>query len=106
MKDNSLIDNVMLVERYKRAIPEMERMLETGSFFYIAGSLILNIEDPETKKGYINIEVRPIDDYASDTIRKGQYLASQLYVKHKKESCAFYKQAISNIAEYESTSRA
>ena len=95
-----LIHDVKLVEKYKNAIPEMERMLELGGYYYVAGTLCLNIKDPVSGDNFTGIDILPIDDYASDIIRKGQYLASQLFVLHKEGSC-FYAQAQDNVKKYE-----
>jgi len=99
-----LIAQTKLVEKYKLAIPELERMLEHDAYYYIAGTLILNIPNPATSKTFMDIDIEPINNYASDIIRKGQYLASQIFVKHKKKTCFSYDDAVSNITEYEKVS--
>lgn len=98
-----LISEVRLVEKYKLAIPLMEKMLTGGGFYYIAGSLMLSMVDPATGSAITAIDIKPIDDYASDIIRKGQYLASQLFVKHKGKTCYSYSEAAKNILKYEHT---
>ena len=98
-----LISEVKLVEKYKLAIPLMEKMLANGGFYYMAGSLMLDMFDPVTGLSLTAIDIKPIDDYASDTIRKGQYLASQLFVKNKGKTCYSYPEAAKNILKYEHT---
>ena len=98
-----LISEVKLVEKYKQAIPLMEKMLANGGFYYVAGSLMLVMTDPLEGTKYTEINIKPIDDYASETIRKGQYLASQLFVKHKGKTCYSYSEAAKNILKYEHT---
>ena len=98
-----LISEVKLVERYKQAIPLMEKMLKDGGYYYIAGSLMLAMVDPVTGNSMTEILIKPIDDYASETIRKGQYIASQIFVKHKGKTCYSYPEAAKNILKYEHT---
>lgn len=96
-----LIDSVKLVEKWKLATPLMERILIHGGFCYFAGSLMLKMEDPITHAVITDINILPIDDHASEIIRKGQYLASQIYVKHKAPTCCFQTLAKENIEKYE-----
>lgn len=96
-----LIDSVKEVEKAKQAIPFLRRQLEDGSFTYMAGSLILSMSDPTSDSKYTCMNVRPIQETESEIIREAQYLTSLMYVKHKGETCHFYKQALSNIEEYE-----
>jgi hypothetical protein len=96
-----LIEGVRLVEKYKQAIPELERLLVTGGYCYFAGSLMLSMKDPMTGAKLTAIDIKPIGDSASEIIQKGQYLASLLFVAHKSKTSCFYNQALSNIEDYE-----
>ena len=99
--ENDLVYNVKLVEKYKRALPDLKRRLEEDSFFYIAGTLVVNGPDPVENSKYITIDIEQIGDYESEIIREAMYLASLIFVKHKKETCFRYQTALSNIEEYE-----
>jgi len=98
-----LIAQTRLVEKYKLAIPELEGILKLGGYCYIAGSLCLNIKDPHSDLNFTAIDIHPISETNSEIIQKAQYLASQIFVKHKKKTCFSYNQAVSNIKEYEET---
>jgi len=54
--------------------------------------------DPD--KDMVSFEPKPIEDYESKIIRRGQYLVSKIYAKHKK-GCHYYETALSNIEQYE-----
>lgn len=102
-RETDLIHNVRLVEKYKQAIPILQDMLAHGNFYYCAGSLILQMSDPTdpgTASLITSINIEDINEYESEIIRKGQYLASKLFVQHKQGSC-FYQQALDNVEEYE-----
>jgi len=93
-----LIDAVLEVEKYKLALPSLEEMVEQGNFsMYIAASLMIKY-DPD--KDMVSFEPKPIEDYESKIIRRGQYLVSKIYAKHKK-GCHYYETALSNIEQYE-----
>ena len=96
-----LIDSVKEVEMWTQAIPILERMVEKGGWFYIAGTLCLNMPDPVSKRTFTHITIKPIDDYASKTIRHGMYLASRIFIKSGKTGSCFYPQAQKNIEIYE-----
>ena len=93
-----LIDAVKRVEKYALCMPMLEEMAAQGNFSaYVAGSLMIKY-DPDKPMASINIE--PLEGSGSEIIERGQYLASKIFVEHKKESC-FYDQAVSNVEQYE-----
>ena len=100
-QENDLIYNVKLVEKYKRALPDLKRRLAEDSFFYIAGTLVVKGPDPIQNSKFITIDLEPIGDYESEIIQEAMYLASLIYAKHKTEKHHDYKLALSNIEEYE-----
>ena len=100
---NLLIAETLLVEKYKQAIPELERVLSENVYCYLAGSLILNIPEPGTDRKYTSIDIKPIDNYASEIIRRGLYLASRIFINGDKTSSCFCEQAEKNIKIYEQT---
>lgn len=83
----------------KRAIPELKRMLENGSYCYMGATLFLNIRDHRGQ--LILLDVRPITDIESAMMREAQYLVSKMYVKHKGEGYSAYEQALLNVRMYE-----
>ena len=98
---NLLIDEIKRVERYKLAIPILERALKTNTYCYFAGSLMLRMVDPITGEEITPFDVHPINQTNSEIIQRGEYLVSQSYVKYKKKSCYSYDLALSNIEEYD-----
>jgi len=96
-----LIANVRLVEKWKLATPIMERMVERGGWCYIAGTLCLTLPDPLTSSNFTSIDIKPIDDYESEIIQYGMYLASRIFINSGKTSSCFYAQAEKNIEIYE-----
>jgi len=96
-----LIANVRLVEKWKRAIPVMERMVELGGWCYIAGTLCLTLDDPLTGSKFTSIDIEPIDDFESEIIQYGMYLASRIFINSGKTGSCFYAQAVKNIEIYE-----
>jgi hypothetical protein len=98
---NVLIDNIKLIEKWKLATPIMERMVVDGGWCYMAGSLILNMPDPLSKSNFTTIDIEPIGDFESEIIQYGMYLASRIFENSGKTGSCFYKQALSNIKEYE-----
>jgi len=94
-----LIDAVLEVEKYKLALPSLEEMVEQGNFTcFFGGSLMIKFDPDKPIAGF---EPKPIEDYASDIIRRGQYLVSKIYTKHKEKTCHYYETALSNIEQYE-----
>ena len=98
-----LINSVKEVEKWKNATPTMERMIVDGGWFYIGGSLCLSIPDPLTDSNFTTIEIKPIDDYESEIIQYGMYLASRIFINSGKTGSCFYAQAEENIKIYEQT---
>lgn len=98
-----LIDSVREVEKWKNATPTMERMVEKGGWCYVAGTLCLNLKDPLTDSNFTSIDIKPIDDYESEIIQYGMYLASRIFINSGKTGSCFYKQAEKNIEIYEET---
>lgn len=96
-----LIDAVQEVERSKLAISKLKYNYENGYYCYIAGSLILDINDPFTKSKFIVMNVKSILGIKSEIIREAQYYTSLLYVKFKGSGCSSFKQAEKNVEEYE-----
>lgn len=89
----AIIDECKRIDKYERAMPLLEEMAARGGcVMYIAGTLII--------KGGIYIDIEPISETVNETIRRGQYLASKIFVEHKEGSC-FYEQAVQNVNEYE-----
>ena len=100
-KERDLTYNIKLVEKYKRAIPELKKRLKEGSCHYIAGTLVLDGRDPVQNSHYTTIDMKPIGDYESEIIQEALYLASKVYLKHKTEKHHYYGMALSNVNEYE-----
>lgn len=96
-----LIDNVKLVDKWKQATPVMERMVEDGGWFYIAGTLCLSIPDSLTGSKFTDIDIQPIGDFESEIIQYGMYLASRIFINSGKTGSCFYPQAEKNIEIYE-----
>ena len=96
-----LIDSVKLVEKWKRATPVLERMVERGGWCYMAGTLCLSLYDPDSDRKITEIDIKPIDDTESDIIQYGMYLASRIFINSGKTGSCFYPQAEKNIEIYE-----
>ena len=97
-----LINSVKQVEKFKQVIPVLKRMYVYDSWYYIAGTLVVNMENPVNGISFISIDIEPIDDYESEIIREGLYWASKLYIKAKEPTCSYYHMALDNIDKYES----
>ena len=51
----------------------------------------------------MTIEIAPIDDFESEIIQYGMYLASRIFINSGKTGSCYYAQAQKNIEIYEET---
>jgi len=86
-------------------IPILEKLIDGKglgfSAYYMAGSLILDMEDIITGAKFVALTVRPIEELEQGDEWRQQYLISRIYVLKKSGTCVFHKQAESNIQIFE-----
>ena len=104
-----LIDSVKKVDKWKRAIPILEEMVQQGNYgCYVAASLMISPKylgyDDDAGISIQAFDIEPISEIVTESLRHAQQLCSKIFVKHKEGSC-YYEQAVHNVEEYESSEK-